>query len=294
MIEYVLLDVFTQRAFSGNPLAVVTDSRGIDPAAMQAVANELNLSETVFLDPTGDPATWRARIFTPRTELPFAGHPTVGAAVALARSGRTPTADDTVELVLREGVGDVSVSVRLEPDGRGGSARFRVPAQPLRLGPVSRRDAATSASIAIDDLHPEVDPAVWSAGVPFTIVPVASLDVLARANGAPGAEHVYAVVPVDGGPVAATRWRARMFAPAMGIAEDPATGAAASAMAGLLSSLDDGTTPGRTWTIEQGVEMGRPSRIEVSVEPNGPSALVVHVVGSAVVVGDGRLAVPGR
>lgn len=295
MIEYVLLDVFTPHAFSGNPLAVAIGVQGVAPAAMQTITNELNLSETVFLTPTEDATTWRARIFTPRTELPFAGHPTVGAAVALARSGSTPTAGGTVELVLREGVGDVSVSVRLEPDGRGGSARFRVPTQPVRLGTVARSDAATWASLTVDDLHPEVEPAVWSAGVPFTIVPVANVDVLARARGAPGAEHVYAVAPTDGGPVDATRWRARMFAPAMGIPEDPATGAAASAMAGWLASLD-GTTPVRAWTIEQGVEMGRPSRIALSVDRAGPtgSELVVHVEGSAVVVGDGRIAVPGR
>jgi trans-2,3-dihydro-3-hydroxyanthranilate isomerase len=288
MIDYLLLDVFTDRAYTGNPLAVVLDADGLSEAAMATIANELNLSETVFLGRPNAEGAWPTRIFTPAVELPFAGHPTVGAAIALAQSARLEP--DGV-CVLAERVGDVFVEV--ERGDRAGRARFRVPRTPENIGVVGRDLASHLAGLTPSDLDDDIEPTEWSAGVPFVVVTVRDLACMARTTPSSDAEHLYVIAPVDGPPPTATTWRARMFAPAMGIAEDPATGAAAAATAGLLASIDTSGDARRTWTIEQGVEMGRPSRIDVTIERDDLGELTAVLIGgSAVVVGRGQLAPP--
>lgn len=299
MPDHLLLDVFTDRPFTGNPLAVAIDPGALDTTTMQAIAGELNLSETVFVwSPTEPGGGWPTRIFTPGSELPFAGHPTVGAAFALVATGRVPIEGAQARLVLDEGAGPVSVVVECA-DGRPVSARLTTPRRPEPV-PVGE-PAALAAALGLrpDQLHPSLPVAGWSAGVPFSIVPVRDVEALgairvdaaAWASGLTeaSAAEVYAVTPL-GDPATATEWRARMFAPALGIPEDPATGAAAAAFAGFLAELDP--APGaRGWVVHQGVEMGRPSRIEVTVHrPDGGGApTAVEVGGAAVVVGRGQI-----
>lgn len=312
---HLLLDVFTDRPFTGNPLAVVIDPGGLSDEAMQVIAGELNLSETVFLWPPEAPGRgWRTRIFTPGTELPFAGHPTIGAAFALVAQGhvrgerddgegegdgardrdRDRDRDgDTVHLVLDEVAGPVPVEVHLV-DGAPVHCRFTAPRIPAaEEGRFD--DLAEATGLRPSDLHPAVPPATWSAGVPFTVIPVVDLDALGRARPSSALTvQAYVVTPVDGSPDAATRWQARMFAPALGIPEDPATGAAAAAMAGFLADLDPARAEVRSWILDQGVEMGRPSRIEVTVRRDAPGGAVaaVEIGGTAVIVGSGRIDAP--
>jgi trans-2,3-dihydro-3-hydroxyanthranilate isomerase len=297
MVDVLLLDVFTDRAYAGNPLAVVFDSDLLDPRSMQTIANELNLSETVFLRARRPDGAWPTRIFTPRLELPFAGHPTVGAGVALAATGRVPLVDGGGSCVLAEAVGPVAVDLRSvspgPPGAAEGSATLQVPRKPVRVRGVDPRSAAAMVGVAVEHLDDEVEPAVWSAGVEFVVVVARSVDVVSLAAPSPDAEHVYVLAPIDGTPGSASMWRARMFAPAMGITEDPATGAAAAATAGLLAELDTTREPTRSWTIEQGVEMGRPSRIEVTVRRTSGGELdAVLVGGRALIVGSSSLIVP--
>ncbi len=289
------LDVFTDRVFGGNPLAVFPDARGVSGEAMRAVAGELNLSETVFVLPPEAGGTRRVRIFTPGSELPFAGHPTVGTAILLVLLGEVDApADGEVEVVLEEGVGPVPVRVRMQ-GGRPVFAQLTAAQAPRFLAPPPAGMAAL-LGLPDDELHPEWEPAAVSAGVPFTVIPVRDAAALGRARldaaawertlAATEAPHVYVIVPTGpGGTV-----RARMFAPAMGIAEDPATGGAAAALGGYLAAAGgEGTL---CWTIEQGVEMGRPSRIELEADVQNGLALRVRVGGSAVRVSDGAMEIP--
>ena len=297
--RYHTLDVFTDRLFGGNPLAVFPDARGLSGAQMQSVARELNLSETVFVLPPEAGGTRRVRIFTPGGELPFAGHPTVGTAILLVSLGEVRAEEGEVEVVLEEGVGPVPVRVRV----RGGQpefAQFTAARAPEFLAPppAPAELAAVLGLDVADFAGAPWEPAVVSCGVPFTMIPLRDTDALARVRldtaawervlaggGAPG---VYPVVPAAPGGTA----RVRMFAPHMGIAEDPATGAAAAALGGYLSQGAGAGT--HRWTVEQGVEMGRPSRIELEADVADGRVAAVRVGGSAVRVSEGTMEIPGE
>jgi trans-2,3-dihydro-3-hydroxyanthranilate isomerase len=282
-------DVFTDRPYAGNPLAVAIDPPALDAAQMQRIAAELNLSETVLLTSRPD-GSWTARIFTPATELAFAGHPTVGAALALADAGLL----EGESAVLHEGVGPVTVEVA------DGVATLTTPAPPTAVGSADPGDVVAALGLELSDLHPELGPRGWSAGVPFTIVAVKDLDALARAAvdlvrwreavGHSDAPDLYVVTPLDG--VRGERWRARMFGPVVGIVEDPATGSAAAATCGYLAGHAGGARLDEGWTIEQGVEMGRPSEIRVQGVRRGAELVAVRVGGRAIQVGAGELLVP--
>lgn len=290
--RYHLLDVFTDRPFAGNPLAVFVDPPELTTAQMQAIAAELNLSETVFVRPPTDGDTWPTRIFTPGTELPFAGHPTVGTAVLLAELGR---ASDRV--VLQEPVGPVEVAI--EPRPGGWSATLRTAVAPTFADAPDRDLLARALGLAPADLHRDLAAGLWSCGVPFCVVPLADAGALARTHldNAVWAEHLehtdaaqlFPIAPLDD---ALDRWRARMYAPGLGIAEDPATGSAAAAAAGLLAASRQLRKGPLRWVIEQGVEMGRPSELRVALDHDGAEASAVLVGGDAVVVGEGTLEVP--
>ena len=286
--DYLLLDVFTDRLFGGNQLAVFTDARGLSTETMQAVARELNLSETVFVLPAEAGGDHRLRIFTPGMELPFAGHPTIGAAIALA--GATSASSISFE----EAAGLVPVA--LDASGPGIRAMLTSPKLPEPVpADLSVEDAAALLGLSAPALVSA--PSAYSAGVPFLFVPVASpaaLDAvtldLARwrqhlANTA--APHVVALWMDD--------WQCgldvhmRMFAPLMGIAEDPATGAAAAACAGLLVHRQRPVDRTRRWTVHQGHAMGRPSTIFLEADIEGGGLDAVRVGGGAVVVGHGSL-----
>lgn len=294
--RFVTLDVFTSRRFAGNPLAVVLEPDGLDQAAMQAIAREFNLPETVFVF-DGD-ASVRAglRIFTPATELPFAGHPTVGAAVLLAlRDGGA----EKREITLQQALGPVRCIVA--PRGDGGYARFAVPKLPQRtarapdLGAIAAALHLETSDIGFDGFRP----AEWSAGVPFHFVPVRDLKPLARCKpdlglfdsvfGAtgPGKAYIFCRKTVD----ARHAFHARMFAPGLGIPEDPATGSAAAAFAGLLAQhghLGDGE---HRVSIEQGIEMGRPSVIELGMTIRNGALTAATIGGEALIVSEGTIEV---
>jgi trans-2,3-dihydro-3-hydroxyanthranilate isomerase len=288
--RFVTLDVFTNRRFAGNPLAVVLDAEHLDTSGMQAIAHEFNHPETVFIFPPSELAhRARIRIFTPRRELPFAGHPTVGTAVLLGlRDGGVVGR----EIVLEEGIGPVRCALETSADD-GGRASFTIPQLPAEVGPVPD-DAiiATALGLAAADIG-EFRPARWSAGIPFTLVSLTSRAAVERcrpdpasfdgAFGAGGAAYVVCRQAVDPG----NNFHARMFAPGMGVPEDPATGSAAAAFAGLLAShLSDGTHP---FTIEQGYEMGRPSLMRLVAVVEAGRLLSAAIGGDAVVVTEGTI-----
>jgi trans-2,3-dihydro-3-hydroxyanthranilate isomerase len=291
--------VFTDRVFGGNPLAVFPDAEGIAPETMQRIAHELNLSETVFV--TGaEGATFAVRIFTPLGELPFAGHPTVGTAFLLTMLGRVPAGERVARLVLREEVGPVPVEVRMD-DGRPTFAMFAAPRIP-EAGPPHPAPAVLAQVLSIDeaDLGGSLPTANYSAGVPFLFVSVRSRDALARARvdlaawerhvAEAWAPHLY--VSTDDTGEEGVALRARMFAPAMGITEDPATGGAATALAGLLAARDAGADGTWSWKVVQGVEMGRPSRIMIEADVVDRRVAQVRVGGAAVPVSEGEMTLP--
>jgi len=298
---YYTLDVFTDRIFGGNPLAVFPHEAGLSTEQMQAVAREFNLSETVFVLPAEHPAhSRRLRIFTPGTELPFAGHPTVGTAHLLAEIGDVPMAGAETRIVFEEGVGPVPVMIRAS-DGRPQSAQFSAARLP-EFGPPapSRLEISNVLSLAEQDIANDPLPAAVSCGVPFLFVMLKNLDALARARvrreawertvAGYWAPHLYLLAPIV--PGKHRRYRARMFAPAMGIDEDPATGAAATALAGYLAPLEDQCSGTVTWLVEQGVEMGRPSLISVEADLADGGMTAIRVSGRSVVVSHGEMKIP--
>jgi len=301
--RFATLDVFTDRVFGGNPLAVFPDAGGIDPGLMQSIAAEFNLSETVFVLPPDDPAhACRLRIFTPALELPFAGHPTVGTAFVLAALAQVPLSGDDTDIVFEEGVGPVPVRIRAR-DGRPVFTQLTTAVLPEQGAPPPPRDALAAAlSLDPGDLVEGADAAEsWSAGVPFQCVPVTGLDALGRARpdlsiwdgtfAGCDSQWVYLFTRDTGG--ADSNIRARMFAPSMNLIEDPATGAAAAAFAGYLAARD-GTADGTVaWVIEQGVEMGRPSRLHVEADRRAGALAAVRVGGASVLVSEGRFTLPG-
>jgi trans-2,3-dihydro-3-hydroxyanthranilate isomerase len=288
--RFVTLDVFTDRRFAGNPLAVVLDAEQLDAAAMQAIAHEFNHPETVFVSAPKAPAHGaRIRIFTPRRELPFAGHPTVGTAVLLGlRDGGGVGRD----IVLEEEIGAVRCTLEAITSA-GGRARFSIPQLPVEIGPVPD-DAiiATALGLAPAEIG-EFRPACWSAGIPFTFVPVTSRAAVEGCRpdlagfdgvfGAGGAAYIVCRQTVEPG----HDFHARMFAPSMGITEDPATGSAAAAFAGVLAShLPDGE---HAIAIEQGYEMGRPSLIRLVAVVEAGRVRSASIGGDAVVVTEGTI-----
>ena len=293
--HYYTLDLFTNRPFSGNPLAVVLDAESLSSERMQAIAAEFNLSETVFVMPPARPGNAaRVRIFTPRAEVPFAGHPTIGTALLLAQQQLVGFDAAEPMLVLEEGVGDVPVDIHIE-QGVPRVATMSVPRLP-EPGPEAPDAAALAAMLSLspDDLLPGHPPCGWSCGVPFLFVAVRDRKAIGRARLRTDiwekllmgwwAQSVF-VFTFDT-ESAAAQVRARMFAPAFGIAEDPATGGAVSALAGYLCAAcaDDGDF---RWLVEQGYEMGRPSQLELEARVAGGRIASVRVGGRAVLVSEG-------
>ena len=289
--RFVTLDVFTEQRLAGNPLAVVLDAEGLDAAAMQAIAREFNLSETVFvLAPMQARHRARLRIFTPGRELPFAGHPTVGTAVLLAL--QDPARGDARAFGLEEGIGVVSCVVETLADGSGGRARFRLPILPDYLGP-GPEPALLASLLGLEPRDIGTGrhaPSRHGVGPRFTCVPVGSVAALDAARPAQAPEpgdglYLYAPDPEGQG----WRWRVRMFAPDFGVPEDPATGAAAAAFAGVLmqfEAMGDGT---HDVAIRQGDAMGRPSAIALQLTIASGALRAVEIGGGAVIVSDGTL-----
>jgi trans-2,3-dihydro-3-hydroxyanthranilate isomerase len=300
-LHYHLVDVFTDRAFGGNPLAVFTNGRGVAPETMQAIAKEFNLSETTFVLPPDDPRHhWRVRIFTPSSELPMAGHPTVGTSFVLAREHMIPREGIESNIVLEEGVGPVPVCVRFE----GGQPAFAEMSQPLpKFGPRLSDAGAVAAmlSLEVSDLDPSLPVEVVSCGVPFLYVPLRTLDAARRAR--PRADLIEAAAAGGVPPEVFVFTReaeregstvhSRMFAPGMGITEDPATGAASGPL-GCYLVRHGAVAGGDAVEIvsEQGIEMGRPSFVRIRIERSGDRITAVRVGGRCHFMGEGFIEIP--
>ena len=292
--RYYILDVFTDRALAGNPLAVVLDSQDLDADAMQRIAREFNLSETVFCAAPHDPVNSAAlRIFTPTSELPFAGHPTIGTAILIATlQAPDLIAREDIGLVLEERIGAIACSVR-HRRGEAAHAHFDVPRLAEAWGaPPSSSEVAALLGLKVEDIGFAAHrPTRFSAGNPVTFVPLASIEVLGRAqlrsDAADEKTMLYLYTPgAHGTP---RPFRSRMLSIGFGVPEDPATGSAAAAFPGALlanEALADGT---HDCVLLQGVEMGRPSRIGVAFEIAGGRLAGTTIGGSAVVVAQGTL-----
>jgi len=290
-MKFVICDVFTEKAFGGNQLAVFPDARGLGDGAMQALAREFNFAETTFVLPPQDPRhSRRVRIFTPKTELPFAGHPTVGTAAVLAVLGSFDSSARTI--VLEEGIGPVAVE--LELGARAPFARLVLEKQ-LDSPPGVPARAAAAAALSLPETAVRE---AWfgSVGVPFCFIELAERAAVDRAslNRAAWLEHfARAWAPslyLFAGELAPEgRLYARMFAPAYGIEEDAASGSACAALAGRLAGRLNEREGIFTWRIDQGVAMGRPSLIEASAEKRSGRVARLKVGGYTVIVGEGDM-----
>ena len=298
---YHTADVFTDEPFGGNQLAVLPHAEGLSDGQMQIIAREFNFSETVFVLPPDDPAnTRKLRIFTPGGELPFAGHPTVGAAYVLARTGEIPLTGAETQIVFEEGSGPVPVLIRAT-DGAPTFSQLAAPRPPETREPgFDARTIAAVVSLNVSDLDIDGEYAIEavSVGVPFLLLPVRSLEALGRARmnnerwtetlKGSWAPEVF-LFTASGSSVGGKEFRARMFAPTMGIVEDPATGSACACLGAYLgtrSSITDGT---EHYRVHQGVEMGRPSLLEVEADVSGGKVTAVRVGGASVLMSSGIL-----
>ncbi|HEV3470493.1 MAG TPA: PhzF family phenazine biosynthesis protein [Pyrinomonadaceae bacterium] len=299
---YHRVDVFTDRAFGGNPLAVFRNGRGLPDETMQSIAKEFNLSEVTFLLPPRDRrCDYRVRIFTPAQELPMAGHPTVGTAYVLAheRIIEPDEGENQLKVTFEEGVGPVPVRVEF----RGGEPVYTEMGQPLpRFGPRLEDRAAVAAmlSLAPEDVDDALPVEVVSCGVPFLYVPLRGLDAARRARpradliersaggGVPREVFVFTREVEHAGSTV----HSRMFAPGLGVTEDPATGAASGPLGSYL--VRHGVVAcDRTAEIvsEQGIEMGRPSFVRITIERDGDDISAVRVGGRCHYMGEGFLEV---
>lgn len=294
--RFFTLDVFTDRPLAGNPLAVVLDGSGLESAQMQAIAREFNLSETTFVLEPRDPVNTAAlRIFTPTRELPFAGHPTIGSAVMIAVT-RAPEmlGRGDLQIVLEEQAGAVRCRVRRK--GNAYLASFGLPALPFTVpGAPGAAEAATALGLLPSDIGFDRHRiSRYSCGTPYTFVPVAGLATIAGA-----APDLPRFPPVFGemGVFLYTREtaspenmvHARMFAPRFGIPEDPATGSAAAAFAGVAQEFEAPEDGVHTITIEQGFEMGRPSLIDLTMDIAAGKLIAGEIGGSSVIVSQGTI-----
>lgn len=303
--RFYTCDVFTDRIFGGNPLAVLPEAEGLTTEQMQQITREFNYSETVFVLPPHDPAhARRLRIFTPAVEIPFAGHPTVGTAHVLAAIGEMRLKGEVTDLVFEEGVGPVPVSIRTNTAGEPVFSQLTAARLP-EFGPPPPSPEAVAAALSLDVadlLAGGADMQSASCGVPYLFVPVRDRQVLARVRldvaawerGVADywAPDVYVMTYDAEQP--GFHVRARMFAPEFGVLEDPATGSAAAAMAGYLGVRDDTTDGMLRWRVEQGFEMGRPSIIEVEADKAEGEITNVRVGGASVMVSEGWLDLGGR
>ncbi len=288
--RYHILDVFTDIKLAGNPLAVVLDCEDLDGAAMLKIAREFNLSETVFCTPPIDPVNTAAmRIFTPLKELPFGGHPTIGAAVLLAELNAPQLlAREDVGLVLEQTIGPVSCSVR-HRRGEAAHARFEAPRLARQDGSAPETDElAAMLGLRAEEIgFAQHQPTRYSGGLAFVFVPLRSLDALARARVRMSDEAFYLYTPTS--EAAPRAFRSRMLAPGLGVAEDPATGAAAAAFAGVLLANEQLADGEHDCLLHQGIEMGRPSRIGLAFRVEDGRLTSATVGGSAVMVAEGVL-----
>jgi trans-2,3-dihydro-3-hydroxyanthranilate isomerase len=274
--RYVVADVFTDTPLAGNPVAVFTDARGLDGDTMQRLARETNLSETVFVLPAAGAGHARIRIFTPATELPFAGHPVLGTAYVLAAPMQLGV------IVLETGIGPVSIELERDESGRIVFGRMTQPVP--KIAPFERADALLAA-VRVSRSELPVD--LYDNGPQHVVVVLESRDAVAALDPDLSAVRALGAIGVSCCSGEGTRWKTRMFAPAFGVAEDPATGSAAGPIVCHLARHGR-IGWGEELVLEQGAEIGRPSTLYARAD--GGDGLIdrVEVGGQAVVVARGE------
>lgn len=286
MLEFHVYDVFTDRPFSGNPLAIVMGADGLSTAQMQRIARQFNLSETIFVMAPRDPAqTARVRIFFPTAEIPFAGHPTIGCALHLSQAHGN-------RITLEEEAGLVPVTIL------DGLAEFVAPRLPV-AHPGLADPALIARALDLPDEAIGFDghvPAIWQGGPAFLYVPLRGLDDLARARPIePFWSELMQAANVDSAYLYTSEgdgFRARMFSPTAGIPEDPATGSASALLAAQFFAAGVLAEGENRFALQQGVEMGRPSQIGLTVRVESGMLTQVRVSGRAAKVAEGRIAIP--
>lgn len=296
--RYFICDVFTEQRFGGNPLAVLPEAAGLSREQMQQIASEFNFSESTFVFAAETGQTRKVRIFTPKTEIPFAGHPNIGTAFVLAKAGELGRIGEATEIRFEEGAGLVSIRIR-QSASSGIWCELQAPGA-LSLGPV----VAVPELIAMLSLRPEDvltrihPPRIASVGLPFICAELADRAALERAKPVLAEFESFAklrgIMPdihlyVRSGD--AFDLRARMFAPLDGVPEDPATGSASCSLAGLLAHHDGRRDAELQFRIAQGVEMGRPSVLEARAQKRDGSIVGTWVGGSSVMVAEGMIEV---
>lgn len=295
--RFLQLDVFTTTPLTGNQLAVFPDAAGIDADTMQRIAREMNFSETTFVwPPEGTGTLARVRIFTPGAELPMAGHPTIGTSIALALEGRVPAG--TGSIVLGLGVGPTSVALEWD----AGAPRFAWMTQPLpTFGPALGPAAALAAALGVGaaDVVEQWPAQVVSCGVPFVLVPLVSREAVDAAEldrarwrevcAAAGLPEQKAFVFAADRPSEPATVYSRMFAPVLGVAEDPGTGSASGPLGAYLVRYAGAPGVAHRFVSHQGVKMQRPCEIHIRIGGTPSAITSVEVGGAAVVVADGML-----
>jgi trans-2,3-dihydro-3-hydroxyanthranilate isomerase len=303
--RFIQADVFTNVVFSGNPLAVYYEAEGLSDEEMQQIAREMNLSETTFVfPPTAPGADVWVRFFTPSTELPFAGHPTIGTHLILAHLGVYELSGPVTRVWQQTGVGTLPVD--LITDGEGVTNRAVMTQSEARHGEVYADRERLAQALGLDavDIHPDLPAQVFSTGLPGLIIPLMSLDATQRIRLNVGLfNEICRLMSVTGGEVftletvdKAHHVHVRNFDPLVGIYEDPATGSMAGALGAYLLAhgvfdyeQESSTTH---MVLEQGYEIGRPSLLEVEVDIREGNVAEVRVGGQAVIVLEGELYLP--
>ena len=285
--------MFTETRFGGNPLAVLPDAAGLSDEQMQQIAREFNFSESAFVFPSNTGHTRHVRIFTPKREVPFAGHPNVGTAFVLASTGEFGEIRSSLTVTFEEQAGLVPITIH-EAHGKVTSCELAAP-QPLFLGKtISPRLVASAVSLVPEDVVTKThDPQVGSVGLPFVIAELADRSALERArvnmggfealSGEDVRPSVYLYTKVNDG----FDIRARMFAPLSGVPEDPATGSAGCAVVGLLAHYGAPIDESLRLRIAQGVEMGRPSILLARAQKTAGVVQSTWIGGACVLISDG-------
>jgi len=293
--KYYICDVFTNRRFGGNQLAVIPDATGLTDDQMQQIAREFNFSESTFILPPTKDQTQAVRIFTPSQEVPFAGHPNIGTAFILATINDLTRNDNQVEVIFEEKAGFVPITIQKDKAGKLW-CELKAPEQ-LNLGKtVSVETFAAALSLSADDIVAETHvPQVASVGLPFLIGELKDQSALERATinyevlraikaiGASPDIHLYTYSNDE------FDIRARMFAPFAGVHEDPATGSANCALCSMLTRFKEEKSGKFKWKIGQGIEMGRASLLEARTEKKDDGVIDAWIGGSCVLVSEGMI-----
>lgn len=293
--RYFICDVFTDKRFGGNQLAILPEAAGLSDLEMQQIAREFNFSESAFVFCAEYGKTRKVRIFTPTIEVPFAGHPNIGTAFALAQDGLFGDIDKQINVVFEEKAGFVPISIRYDERNQ----IYCELAAPEMLSIGTSTSSESVASILClnpkDIITTTHLPQVASVGLPFLLVELSSLSALRRARiNVPslnkfvkqvGVSYIHIYVKSKGD----FDLRARMFAPMDGVPEDPATGSANCALVALLSHYESGSDTNNTWRISQGTEIGRPSVLHGRTEKKNGKITGVWIGGNSVLISRGEI-----